>query len=170
MQTINRLIRWALVCVCTSLIASPVDLCATPGRATAAKHSASFYFPPTDVNSSESESAVKYQWNTREKNAPLLGLSHEHLGAGFDQALTYPSAEFDFPIFRSLGFDESQGKYLLPAISRTDKSLAFVELVRTTTPNTYRSAEGIELIDRDTLKTVKIADGTRYLFVEYPDG
>ena len=170
MQTINRLIRSALVCIGTSLIVSPITLCATPGRATAAKDSASFDFRPTDVNSSEAEGTVKYQWNIREKDAPLLGLDRERLRAGFDQALTYPSAEFDFPIFHPLVFDESEGKYLLPAISRTDKNLAFIELVRTTTPNTYRSAEGIELIDRDTLKTVRIADGTRYLFVQYPDG
>src|SRR5438132_14155465 len=128
MQMINRLIRWALVCICTSLSVSSVTLCATPGRSAAAKDRASFDFPATDVNSSESESAVKYQWNIREKDAPLLGLDHERLRAGFDQALTYPAAEFDFPIFRPLGFDESEVSYLLPVISRSDKSLAFIKL------------------------------------------
>src|SRR5256714_4523188 len=170
MQIINRLTRWALVCVCSGLIVSAITLCATPGRSAAAKDSPALDFLTTDLNSGESESAAKYQWNIREKDAPLLGLDHEHLRAGFDQALTYPGADFDFPIFRPLGFDESEGKYLLPAISRSDKSLAFIELVRTTIPNTYRSAEGIELTDRDTLKIVRIADGTRYLFVQYPDG
>ena len=170
MKMINPLIRWALLCVFTSLILSSVTLCATPGRGAAAKDSASIDFPATDVNLSESESAVRYQWNIREKDAPLLGLDHERLRAGFDQSLTYPAAEFDFPIFRSLSFDESEGTYLLPVISRSDKSLDFIELGRTTTPNTYRSAEGIELVDKDTLKIVKIADGTRYLFVQYPDG
>ena len=79
MQIINRLTRWALVCVCSGLIVSAFTLCATPGRSAAAKDSPSFDFLTTDLNSGESESAAKYQWNIREKDAPLLGLDHEHL-------------------------------------------------------------------------------------------
>ena len=170
MQINNFLIRYALAVTCAGLMMSPVTMCATPGRAAAAKDRASFDAGAIDVNSNESEKAAKYQWNIREKDAPLLGLNQERLKAGFDQALIYPGAEFDFPIFRSLGFDDAEGKYLLPAISKSNKNFGFIELARTNLPNTYRSIEGVELIDRDGLKIVKIADGTRYLFVQYPDG
>ena len=118
----------------------------------------------------ERESAgTIYQWNVIDQAQPLLGLSQAHLQTGFDQSLVYPAAEFDFLIFKPLGFDEEQGHYLIPAIAHDTRTQTFVELARSDSTNTYVSSEGIELLDKGALKVVKTADGTKYLFVRYPD-
>lgn len=101
---------------------------------------------------------------------PLLGLTQERLRRGVDQTLTYPAGSFDFPIFRSLGFNNEEDKYLMPARSSSDPDLVFIEFTRTARTNTYRSAEGMELVDRGGSKTIQTGDGTRFLFIQYPDG
>ncbi|HYV24520.1 MAG TPA: hypothetical protein VE969_04725, partial [Pyrinomonadaceae bacterium] len=95
------------------------------------------------------------------------GLSQDRLQPGFDQSLSYHATQFDFAIFKPLTFDEERGAFLLPAIAQNH--IAFIELTPATTARTYSSTTGIELLDRDTMKIVKTADGTKYLFVRYPD-
>ena len=138
---------------------------ASPSRLAAAKSDG----PGGGTETNETKPAsLSYHWNVAEKGLPLLGLSQERLKPGFDQLLGYQGVQFDFPIFRALTFDEARSTYLLPAL-KPDRGAAFIELRPTTTRGSYASANGIELLDRDTLKTVKTADGTKYLFVRYPD-
>jgi len=118
----------------------------------------------------ERESAgTIYQWNVSDREQPLLGLSQTHLQTGFDQSLVYPADQFDFLIFKALSFDEEQGRFLVPAISRDHRAQTFIEFTRVETTNTYVSSDGLQLLDKDGMKIVNAADGTRYLFVRYPD-
>ena len=124
---------------------------------------------PTDPKSS-SDRSISPQWNISKQNLPLLELNQQKLDRNLDQFLSYPADQFDFPIFKSLSFDEARGRYLLPMLSKADRSLGSITLARTPGTNTYSSGAGVELIDQDSTKTVKTADGTKYLFIQYPDG
>ena len=118
----------------------------------------------------ERESAgTIYQWNVSDKEQPLLGLSQAHLQTGFDQSLVYPADQFDFLIFKALSFDDEQQRYFVPVISRDKKAQTSVELTRVDATNSYVSRDGLELVDKDSMKTLKTADGTKYVFVRYPD-
>jgi len=119
---------------------------------------------------SHSDLGVSPQLNISKMNLPLLDLDQQKLNRNFDQLLSYPAEQFDFPIFKPLSFDEARGRYLLPTISKADKSLGFIELARASGTSTYGSDAGVELIDRDSTKMLKAADGTKYLFIQYPDG
>jgi len=122
-------------------------------------------------DSAEAESTA-YRWNVDDKRSPLLGLPDATLKPGLDRSITYPMAQFNFPIFQSLSYDEENGRYLLPSISREGKGVHFIALEPTESKNTYASTDGtnLKLIDNDSLKTVRAGDGTRYIFVRYPDG
>ena len=118
---------------------------------------------------SNSESA--YKWNVDEKQLPLLALP-EHLAAGFERSLTYPLDQFHFPIFQALNYDDEHGKYLLPLTSQANTGIHFVEFQPSAIRNMFASVDGtnIQLTDLDTLKTFRTSDGTKYIFVRYPDG
>ena len=116
-----------------------------------------------------SDIATSYQWNTKERDLPLLGLNAPRLSVGFDQALAFSGNQFDLAISHNLTFDDESGKYLLPTLTK-DKHVAFIELTATGTPNTFMSIAGIQLLEKKGLKVVKTSDGTSYLFTEYPDG
>lgn len=118
---------------------------------------------------SDTRSDVAYQWNIGQRDLPLLSLNAGHLQAGFDQSLAFPAGRFDLAIFRNLNFDETEGKYLLPILTK-DKHFAFIELSRAGAANTYLSAEGFQLVEKNGMKIVKTADGNSYLFTQYPDG
>jgi len=113
--------------------------------------------------------ATSYKWNVGDKELPLIGLNAERLSVGFDQSLGYPG-QFNLAIFRSLSFDdEAGGKYFLPTVT-TDRNIGFVELTSTGVPHTFMSTNGIQLVEKSGVRTVKTADGTSYLFTQYPDG
>jgi hypothetical protein len=116
-----------------------------------------------------SDVATSYQWNTKERELPLLGLNAPRLSVGFDQSLAFSGNQFDLAISRNLTFDDESGKYLLPTLTK-DKHAAFIELTATGVPNTFMSIEGIQLLEKKGMKVVKTSDGTSYLFTEYPDG
>ena len=78
--------------------------------------------------------------------------------------------QFDFPIFKSLEFDQEHDRYLMPAVSRRDRKLIFIELTRSGKTNTYFSHEGLALIDQGNLKIIRARNGARFLFLQYPDG
>ena len=78
--------------------------------------------------------------------------------------------QFDFPIFKSLEFDKEYGRYLMPAVSRRDRKLIFIEFTRLGRSNIYSTREGLELVDQGNLKIIRAANGARFLFVQYPDG
>ncbi|MGZ8848205.1 MAG: hypothetical protein ACXW3C_17225 [Pyrinomonadaceae bacterium] len=113
-----------------------------------------------------------YTWNLRDRELPLLGLANARLTPGFDQSLTYPLGQFGFPIFQALNYDDERGRYLVPSISRDSRAVHFIEFATTENKNTYASIDdpNIKLIDNDNLKTLRTSDGTKYIFVRYPDG
>ena len=115
---------------------------------------------------------LAYRWNIEDQQAPLLGFAEERIRGLFDHTLTYSSEGFDFPIFKALNFDEREGKYLLPTISRETGGLHFIEFAPAGSPNTYVSADGtnMQLVDQDTMKTFRTVNGAKYVFVRYPDG
>jgi hypothetical protein len=120
---------------------------------------------------SNSEDTLSYKWNVDERQLPLLALP-EHLAAGLERSLTYPLDQFRLPIFQALNYDDEHGKYLLPLISQANTGIHFVEFQPSATRNTFTSVDGpnIQLVDIDTLKTFRTSDGTKYIFVRYPDG
>jgi hypothetical protein len=122
--------------------------------------------------SASTNARLAYRWNIDDQQAPLLGFAEERIRKLFDHTLTYSSEGFDFPIFKALNFDEREGKYLLPTISRETGSLHFIEFAPSGSPNTYASADGtnMQLIDQDTMKTFRTVNGAKYVFVRYPDG
>lgn len=126
------------------------------------------------LKGAESESAaMSYTWNIADRGLPLLGgLGENNVETGFDRMLSYTAEGFSFPVFHALNFDEQHGRYLLPAISNESRSIHFIEFAQTGNPKTYLSQDGsnIHLVDNDNLKTFRTAEGTKYIFVRYPDG
>ena len=113
-----------------------------------------------------------FKWNVGDKETPLLGLPNYTLSAGLDRLLSYPLAQLNFPIFQALNYDEEHARYLLPSLSSESHGVHFIEFALSETRNTYTSVEdaNIRLIDNDNMKVVRTGDGTRYIFVRYPDG
>lgn len=115
---------------------------------------------------------VIYKWNVDEKEAPLLGFAEDRIKAGLDRTLAYRLDRFKFPIFQPLVFDEERGHYVLPSLASAQSATHFIEFAPTDIKHQYATTDGsnIHLIDNDTMKTIRTADGTRYFFVRYPDG
>ncbi len=113
-----------------------------------------------------------FKWNIADKGLPLLGLPNNGLSAGLDRLLSYPLAQSSFPIFQALNYDEEHARYLLPSLSSESQGVHFIEFALSEIKNTYTSVDdaNIRLIDNDSLKVIRTGDGTRYLFVRYPDG
>ncbi|HWP54465.1 MAG TPA: hypothetical protein VN476_10005, partial [Pyrinomonadaceae bacterium] len=156
--------------MCAALVLASTTRGVTPEHSTTAKDRSTrtgWMDSPAEV--SDSRGPV-YKWNLGENGLPLLGLAQERLLPGFDRLLTYPADQFAFPIFRSLVFDNEQNRYLMPASSRNGSSEVSVEFTRSGATNTYTTAEGMTLVDKGSLKTIQTADGTKFLFVQYPDG
>lgn len=118
-----------------------------------------------------SEIPDSYKWNIDDTQLPLLVLP-EHLTAGFDRSLTFPLDQFRLPIFQGLNYDDEHGKYLLPLIFPANTGIHFVEFLPSASRNTFTSVDGtnLQLVDIDTLKTFRALNGTKYIFVRYPDG
>ena len=125
---------------------------------------------PAVAKSATAPDVLAYQWNLAEKEMPLLGLQDERLKVGFDQALTYRFDQLRFPIFQALTYDEEHGRFVLPAFT-PDGASHVVEFQPTEGKN-YSAIEAadVSLVDNDSTKTIRTSDGTRYLFVRYPDG
>ncbi|HKP39077.1 MAG TPA: hypothetical protein VJT71_19620 [Pyrinomonadaceae bacterium] len=115
---------------------------------------------------------IAYRWNLDDRQAPLLGFAAERIAESFEERLTYSAEGFHFLVFRTLNFDEREGKYLLPTISKESGGVHFIEFAPAGSPNKYATDAdtGMQLIDQDNLKTVVTVNGTKYLFVQYPDG
>jgi len=69
-----------------------------------------------------------------------------------------------------LEFDKEHDKYLMPAVSRRDRNLIFIEFTRSGKSNIYLSREGLELVDQGNLKIIRAGNGVRFLFLQYSDG
>lgn len=127
-----------------------------------------------DVKAASSATAAgrAYKWNVTERGLPLLGLPSTHLTAGLDQLIGYPMDQFSFPIFQSLSYDDEHARYLLPSLPSESKGVHFIEFAASGSKNTYASTDGatITLIDSDSMKVVRTSDGTKYIFIRYPDG
>jgi hypothetical protein len=113
-----------------------------------------------------------YKWNVSERGLPLLGLPSTHLTAGLDQLISYPMDQFSFPIFRALSYDDEHARYLLPSLSSENKGVHFIEFAASESKNTYASIDdaSIKLVDNDSMKVVRTGNGTKYIFIRYPDG
>lgn len=116
--------------------------------------------------------APAFKWNLSDKESPLLGLANNQLKAGIDQSLSYPLDQLRFPIFQSLSYDDQRARFLLPSFSSESKGTHFIEFAPTDKKNTYTSGDGtnLKLVDNDSMKVVATPNGTRYIFVRYPDG
>jgi len=115
---------------------------------------------------------TSFKWNVGDRALPLLGLPNTSIKPGLDQSLTYPLGQFSFPIFQALDYDDERGRYLLPSLSTESKGVHFIEFAPGEKKNTFISSDGanLKLIDNDSIKAVQTSDGTRYIFVRYPDG
>lgn len=124
------------------------------------------------ANTGSVELAHAYRWNVGDRGLPLLGLPNSRLTAGLDRSLTYPLDQFGFPLFQALTFDDEHARYLLPSLSTKSSGVHFIEFVPAEGKHTYASNDGanIRLVDNDNMKTVQTGDGTKYIFVRYPDG
>ncbi len=116
--------------------------------------------------------APAFQWNIGNKESPLLGLANNQLKAGIDQSLSYPLDQLRFPIFQALSYDDERARFLLPSFSPESNGVHFIEFDPTEKKNTYASVDGsnLKLTDNDSMKVVATPNGTRYIFVRYPDG
>lgn len=160
--------QWKKIELSLAVLACISAAAVTPVRIAAAKEGQVDDSALTRPLERESAGTI-YQWNVSDKEQPLLGLSQAHLQSGFDQALAYPADQFDFLIFKALSFDEEQSRYLVPVVARDSKAQTFIELRRVDATNSYVSSDGLELLDKDSMKIVKTADGTKYVFIRYPD-
>jgi len=115
---------------------------------------------------------ISFKWNVGDRALPLLDLPNTHIKPGLDQSLSYPLGQFSFPIFQALNYDDEHGRYLLPSLSTESKGIHFIEFAHVESKNTFTSIDGanLTLIDNDSMKVVRTSDGTKYIFVRYPDG
>ncbi|MDX6384283.1 MAG: hypothetical protein QOK48_1856 [Blastocatellia bacterium] len=129
-------------------------------------HSKALSTTPADAG------AQAFQWNISDRESPLLGLANNQLKAGIDQSLSYPLDQLRFPIFQSLSYDDERAHFLLPSFSSESKGVHFIEFAPAEKKNTYTSVDGtnLKLTDNDSMKVVATPNGTRYIFVRYPDG
>lgn len=119
-----------------------------------------------------SATIINYNWNVNDKEAPLIDFVDERIKPGLEHSLAYRMGQFRFPIFETLNYDEERGLYLLPSRASAGPETRFIEFAPTDAKSTYTSTDGsnIRLIDNDSMKTIRTSDGTKYIFVRYPDG
>ena len=120
---------------------------------------------------------MRYRWNTDEKDLPLLemdgdGRLEEAEVAGFG----YPMDGLSIQILAGLRYDEARKVYELPlaagsidGAAREETSIVFEA---TEKGSRYRASgqPNLELLDNDSMKTIRTSGGSRYQFVRYPDG
>jgi hypothetical protein len=58
----------------------------------------------------------------------------------------------------------------MPAVLRRGRKLILIDFIRPGKTNTYLSREGLVLTDQGNLKIIRAGNGTRFLFLQYPDG
>jgi hypothetical protein len=112
-----------------------------------------------------------YDWNLNENQSPLLNLP-DQINAGTELAIAFPMGEFRLPLFQSLDFNQSSGKYTLQLIASVSPHTRTIELKETGAPGSYASSEGAEayLLDNKDVKTIRANDATEYTFVRFTDG
>ena len=113
-----------------------------------------------------------YKWNVDNRQFPLLSFFRDQLKPGLDQSLSYPMDQFRFLIFETLDYDDARVRYFLPSISSNGQRVQFIEFGLTQIKNNFVSVDEkrLKLIDDGAQKTIRASDGTRYVFVRYPDG
>jgi hypothetical protein len=157
--------------VCTLIVFVVKLTSGAPAMTSAANRYAANQENPTATARSNSAEIVSYQWNLVEKDLPLISWQGDRLKAGLDRSLTYRFEQLRFPVFQPLTYDEEHGRYVLPAFA-ADGSSHFVEFQLTEVKNAYSAIEAVNvrLVDNDNVKTIRTSDGTKYVFVRYPDG
>jgi hypothetical protein len=120
---------------------------------------------------------MRYRWHTDEKDLPLLEMNgdsrlEEAEVAGFG----YPMDGLSVQILAGLRYDGSRKVYELQlaagsidGAAREETSIVFEREENT---SIYRASgqPNLELLDNDSMKTIRTNGGSRYQFVRYPDG
>lgn len=115
------------------------------------------------------DSLSTYRWNLSDSGLPLLSLP-DHIGPGVDLSLTYSMDQFQFPLFQSLYYNESAGKYIL--IVSQGQLWKFINLDPMVSGSQLEANDnsGLRLTDDGALKFLSTADGTVYTFAPFADG
>src|SRR5260370_5673342 len=120
---------------------------------------------------------TRYRWNTDEKDLPLLemdgdGRLEEAEVAGFG----YPMDGLSVQILAGLRYDEARKVYELPlaagSIDGADREETNIVFEATEKGSSYRASgqPNLDLLDNDSMKTIRTRGGSKYQFVRYPDG
>jgi hypothetical protein len=135
-----------------------IGLPTVPGLPTALVSAAS--------NTSINDSIAIYRWNLADIGQPLISLP-DHIEAGVDLSLSYPLDQFEFPLFQSVYYNQSAGKYILMVISRQGRRAQFIDLSAG-----QRRPDGGRLgfSDDGDNKLLSTEDGTVYTFSPLGDG
>src|SRR5258708_9826639 len=166
-----RVFRLASLVLCFMNICVGAHLTPT-AKVDSARNHVRFIAAKTESSGSVDAASSAFKWNVSDRGLPLLGLPNTRLTPGLDQSLSYPLGQFSFPIFKALNYDEEHARYLLPSLSTESKGVHFIEFAPGERKNTFTSIDGanLTLIDNDSMKVVRTSDGTKYIFVRYPDG
>ena len=154
----------SFLCLMLSLSSAPAI--ASNERNTAGKAEQ----PGTAESNDDTGGLANYNWNLRERQLPLLNLP-DRLSPNIDLALSYPMAQFEFPLFQSLYFNKRSDDYLLILMPKTGRRAKLVELVRDGRAKTYADpSTGLRLFDNNDVKVIRSSDGTEYTFSLFVDG
>jgi hypothetical protein len=120
---------------------------------------------------------MRYRWNTDEKDLPLLEMNGDgRLEEAEVVGFGYPMDGLSVQILAGLRYDESRKVYELQlaegsidGAAREETSIVFEREENT---SIYRASgqPNLELLDNDSMKTIRTNGGSRYQFVRYPDG
>ncbi|MEP6911305.1 MAG: hypothetical protein ABI923_01040 [bacterium] len=120
---------------------------------------------------SENGSISTYHWNLKDEALPLISLP-DPLREGLDLSLTYSMGQFQFPLFQSLYFNESVGKYILMVIPKQGRRAQFIDLDPGQVRGQFEARGGSRLFlkDEGNFKLLSTSDGTVYTFAQFADG
>ncbi|MEO7971547.1 MAG: hypothetical protein ABI698_09630 [bacterium] len=117
------------------------------------------------VASSASDSIAIYPWNLSDDGQPLISLP-DHVGAGVDLSLSYSMDQFEFPLFQSIYYNKSSGKYILMVIARQGRRAQFIDLSAAQSVSTA----GLKFLEKGDRKLLRTQEGTLYTFKSLGDG
>jgi len=127
---------------------------------------------------------TRYRWNTDERNLPLLEMDGDgSLVEGEVSGFGYPIDGLSFQILGGLRYDDERKVYELPLAAGSERAVAVSEgseasdaasivFEREERTSIYKVSDrpNLELLDNDSMKTIRTKSGARYHFVRYPDG
>ena len=117
------------------------------------------------------ESLPSYRWNLHDDGLPLISLP-DHIGGNVDLAITYSLDQFQFPLFQTLYFNRSSGKYILMVMTKESARAEFIVLDPVNAGDHFQSGGNakVNLLDQGDVKLLTASDGTTYTFAQFDDG